>query len=787
MASGLNRRHLYLLLAIALASAAGALLLASWHLSLTPRFLLAESLRRWTTIDTLPDWLRAGDAYPDHRLDGVLRPAHPRLLPIPDGAPAIPPPNEAACDGHRAAPRSLCWLLSGDRESAELALASMAGHTGTELRPPPTAWEWALAMDWLATLPSRDPRQWRAARERTLQMALSSLEKLDDQSLSLWHGRASEAANSWLLAAGIATDAAADAELLRRSQAHFDRVIAALAITESWPSGYNYWINSRAMPLVLALISYRNSLEGNARASQIDALLERLGLWMIHSVRPDNQVQGHADEGPRLDLRDETARVIDLLVRHTRSPVLASYGAYLQSLHGDAAYYRGYRWSRRLLHDPSVPLLPGHTGSAKQAADLSIFNGHLPTAALFGRGAVNSLFARSDWGPDATFVSFRASHGFSHHQHYDAGHFTLYKGGPLAVNGSAYGATHSPHRLQYSIQTVAKNSLLLPGRPLALNTRLRGQASDSGGQRLTMPTGSRIRDPEHWRGQLHAGMHLAAAELEAYDHRPGAHAYLRADLSQAYWAEPGSRRVRRDFLYLLDEDLLVIHDALVGLPADIRPAWLLHTARRPAIEGLGRVAGSDRAGVFVGTVDHARVEAGRGSMDAGFHLPASAEITLVGGPGYEWATPERDGFYVNRDGGVRAMAGYDPARWRLEARPPRAGDTHFLVSLLPSLKGHRNRETTLPERQPKGGHVLHTPRRLLVFLDGGQLTTTLSLDGGHRELLLLGVGAAARIELTNTQGRTLTGRRGDGVASFDLDGLSGNWRLSATQAAQGDT
>lgn len=772
MATALNHRQVFLALAFVLVSAAGTLLLASWYLSVSPRFLLAESVNRLAPTATLPGWLQATDPYPGHHLDGALQPGRPRLLSPPEDTPGNA--ADQTCRSQRVAPRLFCWLLTGDRQSAELALARMAADPSATLRAPDTVWEWALAMDWLATLPSKDPQQWRAARERTRQMILASLARLDDQRLSLWHGRASEAANSWLLAVSIATGEPEERELLRRSQAHFDRVISALAITESWPGGYNYWINSRAMPVVLALVTYRNSLAGSARSTQVDNLLLRLGLWMIHVVRPDNRVQGYADEGPRLDLRDETARVIDLLARHTRHPALASYSAYLRELHGDAAYYRGYRWSRRLFHDPSVPLLPD-TG----IGGLGVFNGRLPTAELFGPGAANVLYARSDWGPAATFVSFRAGHNFSHHGHYDAGHFTIYKAGPLAVNGSAYGPTHSSHRLQYSVQTIAKNSLLLPGRRADLVTRLRGQASASGGQRLTLPEGSRVRDPAHWRHLLDSGPHLAAGKLLAYHHAPGAYAYIRAELGGAYWVDPGERRVTRDFLYLMNEDIVVVHDALAQVPATVRPAWLLHTSQRPEVASLQRQQGSETAGVFAGIADRARVLAGGGSMDTRIHLPAAAMLTLVGGPGFEWATPGPDGKFVNRSEGRRDMAGYDPAGWRMEVRPLTNGDTHFLIAMLPSLQAHRDGETAMPARQPRGGHTLSTPQRLLVFMDDEQLTAPLALDGSHSELLLLGADASTRIELTGPDGSALEGTYANGAVSFDLRAQSGSWHLRA--------
>ena len=81
-----------------------------------------------------------------------------------------------------------------------------------------------------------------------------------------------------------------------------------------------------------------------------------------------------------------------------------------------------------------TPSLERLRGDGLQALD-----GVLPRAALFGPNALNQVYIRSDWGPDATYVTFRAGDTFAHHGHYDAGHFTLFKGAPLAINSGTYG------------------------------------------------------------------------------------------------------------------------------------------------------------------------------------------------------------------------------------------------------------------------------------------------------------------------------------------------------------
>ena len=70
------------------------------------------------------------------------------------------------------------------------------------------------------------------------------------------------------------------------------------------------------------------------------------------------------------------------------------------------------------------------------------------------------IVTRSDWTPDATYVTFKAGDNFWSHVHLDQGAFTIYKGGALAIDSGLYGPRYdADHHMNYSYQTIAHNTI----------------------------------------------------------------------------------------------------------------------------------------------------------------------------------------------------------------------------------------------------------------------------------------------------------------------------------------
>ncbi len=722
---------------------AGAILYGLSQSQLTFRQLLVKAAEKGGVASpVIVEWIAPPPRFADFTFDGRLRATHPRILLSTlaqwsgKGAPPLMAERAAfykqrgvtdlsTCGAGGILGTTACWLTDGEAAQAE-SLLKAAREFRVET---PTvdgygnSWMLAFAYDFLRLYPGL-PTADQVRIEMRIEAALrETLRALDESSASLWHGRSSLAAIAWLCAVVLDPgDSIERQRLIARAQGHFLETINALELTEGWPEGYNYWINSRAFLIALAGSAYLNGLEDSRQTERVRKALRRVGYWTVYATRPDQRIEGLGDEGPRVDLKDETRRVIDLIAQATRDPVLAGYSLYLERLHGAESYYRDYRWGFNLFNDPTVTPVGGGA--------LAGFNDLLPTAELFGRDSFNLAYIRSDWSPDATFISFRAGDAFTHHGHYDAGHFSLFKGAPLAINSSPYGDYFGPNRLNYAIRGVAKNTLLIlrPGEKVRPNRFFKENVAD-GGPRVILPTGSAINSVRDWLDHRGQGLHLEGGRLERFEHQEGDYTYIAADLTAAY-NHPGHdeggwggkvERVTRQLLYLPGEDRLLIRDRVRAVQAKFVKKWLLHTVERPTVADLRILKGQADNGILESPADFAQVRNGRGWLTIQRILPQDAVMRLVGGKDYQYYV-EADGDETQLDGsnfatGSSLQPWFDIGLWRLEIQPGGLRqDDAFLVALTPALKAPRLAKAA-PLAVDQAGSGVVTDASATVFVD----------------------------------------------------------------------
>jgi hypothetical protein len=680
----------------------GGLMWTLRHFDLTPHQLTMKVVAKsgldypWLTA-----LLRPKPWYPDQPLDGQIRQSHPRIL-MPElanwdgrGQPAVMQRRlelyhaqgialnrYPVCGGQATLQRTVCWLTTGNAEAGQQAVAQL---TSFSLQTPKASgdygnlWQLALAYDLLARHPNVTPALAHQVETKIFKSVQDYLLLLDSDGPSLWHGRSSLAALAWLGAIVLTPGVNAQwDDVIRRAQAHFSQTIQALTLAEAWPEGYNYWINTRAFILSLAAGAYLNGLENSQQADQVRQALMRVGLWTIYTTRPDHRIVQLGDEGPRIDLKDETRRVIDLIGQLTREPVFATYSRYLEQVHGTESYYRGYRWQFRLLNDPTVAPLPDvPVGTLQGLAHW------LPRAELFGPWGSNLFVARTGWGAQDTLLTMQAGSTLTHHGHYGAGHFTLFKGAPLAITNAIYsGNIRTPHRLYYGLRTVSKNSLLIlrPDEHIK-PSRLVTENVIDGGQRVVIPTGSAIRSVDDWLNNLRAGRHFEGGQTVTSQLRHPRFAYIKVDLTPAYdntdydsQHDDGKvKRVWRQLLYLFDEDRVILCDDIEAVRPSYTKKWLLHTPQRPEVPSATVLVGTQQAGILQSATDHIVVNNGSGRLDIKRLLPQNAVVRLVGGPGFE--------YYVETDGDDHVLNGrnfadgailkpwFDAGQWRIEIQP----------------------------------------------------------------------------------------------------------------------
>ncbi len=556
--------------------------------------------------------------------------------------------------------------------------------------------EIALAYDLLGDHPS-----WTQEKRQRLNLMLrknleDSMLVLDADSASLWHGRTQLATSAWFVAAAMDPQSPEDMALRARAQRHFLESVEAFRLSGGWPEGYNYWINNRAFPFALACLAHHNAVKESALSSLMSDTLFQLGLWTIHGTELVGRFVLFGDTGSRNDLRDETQRVMDLVSLGTGLPIFRDYSRYLSGLDGSEAYYGSYRWGLPLF----MGFVEGDHGPDEVLMDLSVFEGRIPRSAVFGRqDGMGQVFIRSDWGPKATFISFQAGHSFTHHGHYQAGHFIITKKVPLAITSGTYGGYTSPHRLHYYIRTVAANSLLVlrPDERVRPNRFFETNVAD-GGQRIVMPTGSAVVSLADWRANLYRGRHFEGGKITAFDNHDPPFVYVASDLTGAYnntrYDDNGRggkvERVERSLVYLAREDAVVIYDRVTSVQADFRKKWLLHSWTKPETIHERVLVGNEDNGILESRDRLAVFRREPASLRVYALLPEDAIFRKVGGPDYRYYV-EVDGDDSRLDGinmkeGALEQPWFDAGLWGLEIQPVESRKKdRFLIALKPAL------------------------------------------------------------------------------------------------------
>ena len=364
------------------------------------------------------------------------------------------------------------------------------------------------------------------------------------------------------------------------------------------------------------------------------------------------------------------------------------------------------------------------------------------------------LVARSDWTPQATYVTFKAGDNYWSHSHLDQGAFTIFRRGPLAIDSAAphYGGRYgSDHHLNYSYQTIAHNMITVidpaDTEPLPTKSEPRPIANDGGQRRvgsgwgidpgpLDLAEWTRKREAYHTGAirRLHLEDDLVVAVAEVTP------AYTNALSGRGTFSHRTRRveRLWRTFGYDPLDDVVVVFDRVRATEARFAKRWLLHSAARPELTAEGfRIEGpADRAG------------GGQSYLHATVLQPSRPRVQAIGGPGFEYFADGRnydeDGrLREARQGGGAALPDRQPGGWRVELMPGIASaEDEFLVVLVvsdsPGAPPHVVRRVDSPE-----GTVCEVvgPRRTLrwTFPRGAE---------GVRLRVSAGEGATREVDLT---------------------------------------
>ncbi len=255
---------------------------------------------------------------------------------------------------------------------------------------------------------------------------------------------------------------------------------------------------------------------------------------------------------------------------------------------------------------------------------------------------IGEVYARSDWGDDATWFHFNAGPLWTGHQHLDIGNFEIYKGESLATESGEYVNFSSNHAINYLMRTVAHNCILVYDLnekfPMKSTFRDGGHITpaNDGGQTKTWEWP--VQDLATWQAQR---ADFERGQITAYQNTPG-FLFVAADCTKAYNPAKLKSWVRQ--IVFLRPGTFVILDRVVSTNPAFEKTWLLHSSGEPKINGQSvSIAGAE----------------GKGTLSVQTLLPQKATLRTVKGYTYHGQT-----FDEEKSGQSDAAP-----QWRLEVLP----------------------------------------------------------------------------------------------------------------------
>jgi len=229
---------------------------------------------------------------------------------------------------------------------------------------------------------------------------------------------------------------------------------------------------------------------------------------------------------------------------------------------------------------------------------------------------IGKVYARSDWGDDATWLRLECGPFWNNHQHYEAGNFEIFRYEPLATESGEYKDYLDSHAVNWLQRTIAHNCILVYD-PAEAWTHLR----DGGRNKYANDGGQNLRGA--WPAPTLAEWTAKRASFEqgrlvAYDSQPE-YLFVAGDCTKAYAPTKLSSWVRQ--IVFIRPATFVIFDRVVSVKPEFEKTWVLHTHSEPEIKGAS-----------------VAVAAGKGRLAVETLLPEKPQIRKVKGYTYRGQT-----------------------------------------------------------------------------------------------------------------------------------------------------
>ncbi len=306
----------------------------------------------------------------------------------------------------------------------------------------------------------------------------------------------------------------------------------------------------------------------------------------------------------------------------------------------------------------------------------------------------SSMIARTGWDPVGGKTSGVAmalmnlgEYHYNNHDHYDAGHFSLYYKGPLAMDAGAYanseeGPKHggkSGHWASFYTRTIAHNTILVrdPDEPFQIGTTWDGQ--NEGGQHAKVY-------PKSYKDLVSAGRQT---EVLAHEFGPSEiepdYSYLKGDMANAYTypgRAPKVLEAKRSFVFLNLKNeqhpaALLVYDKVTSGDKTFKKRWILHSDPQPVVKGKATTITRTDNGFGGKMVNHTLLPA----LD-------NTEFNLVGGPGKEfWTESGGRNWGLEDDNEIKQ---HEAGRWRVELSPKQEADTDHFLNVMQVMDAEGN-------------------------------------------------------------------------------------------------
>ncbi|MES2161865.1 MAG: heparinase II/III family protein [Pseudomonadota bacterium] len=281
--------------------------------------------------------------------------------------------------------------------------------------------------------------------------------------------------------------------------------------------------------------------------------------------------------------------------------------------------------------------------------------GDISTLPLSRRFRVGGLvIARDRWDyANATVLDFKASNFSSdNHQHFDQNSFSLYYKAPLLLDSGAYDKYNTPHRYNYTIRTIAHNTITV-FKPEERFTRNNITHSNDGGQWYATPT---YTYPT--LGDIQPGGANYQDGIVNYEYDPR-YTYVRGNASKAYSSVKldQANGFLRSLIFLPSSPfwgapVTLVFDTVRPATSGLETTFLLHMTNEPAaaVGATDQLSGRYRLAFADGAARQVTVRNQGGMATIQTLLPENATVLKVGGTSA--SCPQVKQVMEGGDGGV---------------------------------------------------------------------------------------------------------------------------------------